>query len=61
MSVFALLHYVFWKYVFMHMEYVVLLLNIFSYFMEMYDNLSTSKYVYITVLFLKSSSNIQSY
>ena len=45
----------------MHMEYVVLLLNIFSYFMEMYDNLSTSKYVYITVLFLKSSSNIWKY
>ena len=39
---------VFWKNVFMHMEYVVLFLSVFLYFIESYDNVSTSKYVYIS-------------
>ena len=43
MSLFDLRPYIFYKYVFV--EYVVLFLNIFSYFMETYDSLSTSKYV----------------
>ena len=38
MSIFALRPYVFWKYVFMHMEYVVLFLNVFLYFIETYDS-----------------------
>ena len=32
------------------MEYVVYNKNVFSYFMESYDNLSTSEYVYKNVL-----------
>ena len=36
MSVFALHPYVFWKYVFMHMEYVILFFQVFLYFMEKY-------------------------
>ena len=45
MSVFALRPYIFYKYVFEIMEYVVLFIKVFSYFMKTYDNKSTSKYV----------------
>ena len=46
MSVFALWSYVFWKYVFELMKYVVLFFNVFLYFMKPYVNISMSKYIF---------------
>ena len=50
MSVFALRPYIFYKYVFVFMKSVIFFKNIFSYFMNMYVNLSTSKYVHKNML-----------
>ena len=49
MSVFAFRSYIFYKYVFILMKYVILFWNIFLYFTETYVNVSTSKYVYKNV------------
>ena len=43
MSVFALRPYVFYQYIFVLMEYVVLFLKVYLYFMETYDNVRISK------------------
>ena len=58
MSVFALRPYVFYKYAFVLMEYVILFLNIFLYFMEPYDNASTYKNVFLNLIF---PSNLEVY
>ena len=53
MSVFALQADIFYKYVFVLIEYDILFKNVFLYFMKMYFNVSMSKYVHKNVLSCK--------